>query len=405
LPQYLRLEQHPVSVTVDDHTARIEGTKTLYPHQCDSTAYLLSTRAIGPRATSAAFNFVPPSSGCYRVDEFHPESQRYCFLGGADLTIEHCLGKTWQGSISLRKDGAQWNTVGHFPFFAGVLGKVTSRAKAGSNPAEWVADAFRFTKVSDSCSKLPYSALMTLRLIGIDLTDVKLPDGQLTTNTDQRLAFHEAVADVADLPDSQVRLLGLRAGSIIAEFEIQGKEEEVTGAVKKVEVALWKHGPGSLEDRLCEAATIGGTVMPCRVWLIRTTAYEGSEVQAFEDDKAEHLPWPVWAWIAVGFAFFVPKCMLVMVVAFICMKRRRRGEEARSFMNGQEDDPEATSKDAKDNISDSASTATPDRVNCHVQTEMTGEIFDLDAMSNFDPQTEDDMINRVAPDADSPSNV
>jgi len=328
---------------------------------------------------------VPPSSGCYRVDEFHPESQRYCFLGGADLTIEHCLGKTWQGSISLRKDGAQWNTVGHFPFFAGVLGKVTSRAKAGSNPAEWVADAFRFTKVSDSCSRLPYSALMTLRLIGIDLTDVKLPDGQLTTNTDQRLAFHEAVADVADLPDSQVRLLGLRAGSIIAEFEIQGKEEEVSGAVKKVEEALRKHGPGSLEDRLCEAAAVGGTVMPCRVWLIRNTAYKGTEVQALEDHTTR---WPLWLWIALPFIFFAA-CLLPLVVAFICIKRRRRG--ARS-VNGQEAAIEATSKDVKDNISDSASTATPDRVDCLVQTELTGEVFDLDAMSDCGAQAEDCLV-------------
>jgi len=404
LPQYLRLAQHPTSVTADDSSANIEGIPTLFAHQCDRTAYLGKTRAIGNKATSAVFSFMPPSTGCYRIDEFHPESHRYCFLGDADLTVEYCLGKSWRGNISLGKDGARWNTVGHFPFYAGIPGKVTSQAKVGNNPAQWVADAFRFTRVSDTCSVVPHSALLTLRLIGIDLTDVQLPDGKLTTNTDQRLAFHEAIVDVAGLQNSQVRLLGLRAGSIIAEFEFQGKEEEVTAAVKRVEVALWQHGHGSLEERLCEAATVGKERMPCRAWLIRTTAVRGWEKQAVE---APGTRLPLWACIAVGCAIFFA-CIGVMAAVFIRIKRRQRAKTQKEAETSNcKEDVEATSKDTKDNISDSASTATPDRVNCCVQTEMTGELFDLDAISNFDFENKDehDMTDQEAPNTVSAAGI
>jgi len=383
-------------VTVDDHVAKIEGSPWLLSHQCDRTAYLGKTRAWGFFVTSAVFDFVPPSTGCYRIDEFHPESHPHCLLGAANLTVEYCLGKSWQGNINLRKDGAQWNTVGHFPFYAGIPGKVTSRAKAGSNPAEWVADAFRFTKVSDSCSTLPHTALLTLRLIGVNLTEVQLPDGKLTTNTDQRLAFHEAMVDVAGLQNSQVRLLGLRAGSIIAEFEFQGNEAEVAAAAKRVETALWQHGHGSLEDRLCEAAAAGKEQIACRAQLIRTVPLRGMEGQAFEVDESLSM----WAWIAVSLSIFL-LCMLLIVVAFICKKRKQheKAQKDAQSSDSKDVDHEATLKDLKDNFSDSASTATPDRVNCCVQTEMTGDLFDLDAMSNSDAKAEDDGTDQETSDA------
>jgi len=250
-----------------------------------------------------------------------------------------------------------------------------------------VADAFRFTKVADDCRTVPHSALLTLRLIGVDLTEVQLPDGKLTTNTDQRLAFHDAVVDVAGLHNSQVRLLGLRKGSIIAEFEFQGEEAYVSAAVKRVYAALLKHGPGSLEDRLCQAATVGMGPKSCRVWMIRTTSVGGWFTSEAKEEEVKILP--AWAWIPIGLGCVLAVlCMLLMTV--LCIKRRRRAKALNDAQSSNcKQDIRATSKDAQDNISDSASTATPDRVNSCVQTEMSGEIFDVDTMSNPELKSED----------------
>jgi len=376
LPQYLRLAEHPDSVTVDDSTATIYGVSP-DSMACDKTAYLGKIRAVNHLAVAAVFDFVPPSTGCYRVDEFHPEISPGCSLGDASVTVEHCLGKSWQVNISLRQDGGQWNNIGHFPFYAGIPGKVTSRPQEGSKAGEWVADAFRFTKVSDNCGKVPHSALVTLRLIGVDLTEVQLPDGKLTTNTDQRLAFHEAIVDVAGLHTSQVRLLGLRAGSIIAEFEFQGEEAEVTAAVKRVHVALIRHGHGSLEERLCDAANVGMEAKPCRVWMIRTTAVGGWNTAVIKEESSSL---PLWAWFVIGGALLLCMVPMVALLPYIWRRMHAKPNNEAQPQNGEKD-IEATSKEANDNISDSASTATPDVVNGCVQTDMSGDLFDRDDIS------------------------
>jgi len=398
LPQYLRLAEHPDSVTVDDSTATIYGVSP-DSMACDKTAYLGKIRAVNHLAVAAVFDFVPPSTGCYRVDEFHPEVSLGCSLGDANLTVEHCLGKSWQVNVNLRQHGGQWNTVGHFPFYAGIPGKVTSRPQEGSKAGEWVADAFRFTKVSDNCGTVPHSALVTLRLIGIDLTEVQLPDGKLTTNTDQRLAFHETVVDVAGLHNSQVRLLGLRAGSIIAEFEFQGEEAEVTAAVERVRVALLQHGYGSLEDRLCEAANAGMEPKPCRVRMIRTTAVAGWSTAVPKDDR-ENLP--LWAWFVIGSTMLVCTVPMVALLLYIWRRMHAKPKNKAQPQNGEKD-LEATSKDAKDNISDSASTATPDVVHGCVQTDMSGDLFDRDDISISAPIHSSEAVSVLTSHVDSSS--
>jgi hypothetical protein len=419
VPQFLRLKEHPDSVTVDDSIAKIyevfprtitASVRHSWHHGCHKTAYLgtihmanhskASEIAVRQSTVAAVFDFVPPSTGCYRVDEFHPENWIGCYLGEASVRVDHCLGKSWQGNINLRRDGGQWNTVGHFPFYAGISGKVTSRPTAGSQAHEWVADAFRFTKVSDNCVTVPHSALVTLRLTGVNLTGVQLPDGKLTTNTDRRLAFHEAIVTHSGLHNSQVRLLGLRKGSIIAEFEFQGKEADVTGAVKRVQSALLQREHGKLQHRLCEAATVSimGPKLwevlsmgpkPCRVEMIRTTAVGGwSTAVTPEVDEI----FPIWAQITIGCGTVV----LSVMAAFICLCIRRRKHaklrnEAQSLKG--EKDAETTSKDVKDNISDSASTATPDRFNGGVQTDVSGDLFDLDDISISGPVHSSDAVS------------
>jgi len=242
-------------------------------------------------------------------------------------------------------------------------------------------------------------ALVTLRLTGVDLTEVQLPDGKLTTNTDQRLAFHEAIVDVAGLRNSQVRLLGLRAGSIIAEFEFQGEEADVTAAVEKVRFALQTHGHGSLEDRLCGGATFGMEPKICRVFMIRTTAVRGWNT-AVTKVNTEILP--LWAWLVIGVIFL--GCMVPVAAVSIHIWRRNHAEAKNEaeLQNGEKD-IEASSKDAKDNISDSASTATPDFVNGCVQTDMSCDFFDRDDISISAPIHSSEAVSVLTNHVDSSS--
>ena len=78
--------------------------------------------------------------------------------------------------------------MGHFAFAAGVLAKVISTPSTSFRGKYWVADAFRFTRVSDSCSAVPYSALLTLRIVGAELPVEEDLVG-LTSYGDLRLAF------------------------------------------------------------------------------------------------------------------------------------------------------------------------------------------------------------------------
>eukprot|EP00747_Dinoflagellata_sp_TGD_P128133 gnl/TRDRNA2_/TRDRNA2_174485_c1_seq7.p1 gnl/TRDRNA2_/TRDRNA2_174485_c1~~gnl/TRDRNA2_/TRDRNA2_174485_c1_seq7.p1 ORF type:complete len:777 (+),score=144.59 gnl/TRDRNA2_/TRDRNA2_174485_c1_seq7:79-2409(+) len=255
LQQYQRMIKNaPISVTLDDRAAMKSRSKP--SSQCDATALLGSAHTVSEGEASAEYAFEPPSSGCYRVDEFHPKKTESCNLGGsAHLRVDYCDGKNWQGQIGLAKDGARWNTLGHFPFFAGMPGKVTSRRLA-EMPAgtHWVADAFRLTKVADSCFEVPHAALVALRIVGAEIRAPTLASG-LTTHVDLRHALHTAVAKAAGISDELVRLLGARRGSIIAEFELLGPSaEDVSFAVQNIEKAL--AGP-VLPEELCAATRAG----------------------------------------------------------------------------------------------------------------------------------------------------
>jgi len=79
----------------------------------------------------------------------------------------------------------------------------------------------------------------------------------------------------------------------------------------------------------------------------------------------------------------------------------RQKNEA-ELQNGEKD-IEASSKDAKDNISDSASTATPDFVNGCVQTDMSSDIFDRDDISISAPIHSSEAVSVLTNHVDSSS--
>merc|ERR1719161_1477812 len=262
LQQYQELQRHPQSVTLDDASASKTGLPSL--GKCEATAYLGTAHVVHDGSASAVFDFVPPSSGCYRVEEFHPNASAECPLeASTSVRVDYCAGKFWAGERALAQGGGQWNAVGHWPFHAGNPGKLTTTRLGGYNGRHWVADAVRFVKVAEECNKVPYSALVTLRMTGADLPAPLLSGGS-ASHAKLRLALHALVADAVGLGKEAVRLLGVHNGSIVAELEFAGAENEVAVAVAKLRKAL---GSG-LAGSLCAAAEAPG----CSVELVRTTA-------------------------------------------------------------------------------------------------------------------------------------
>merc|ERR1712156_197240 len=90
-------------------------------------------------------------------------------------------------------------------------------------------------------------------------------EGHLTEQTDMKLAFHNAMSKATRLPAEAVRLLALRAGSIIIEYELVGNDGRVAAAALNTEVG------SQLQVDLCAAATVGLDPRPeCGLELVST---------------------------------------------------------------------------------------------------------------------------------------
>jgi hypothetical protein len=397
LVEYARLSQHPVSVTMDDrHAFKMGGSVSSV---CGKTALDATAHVSTDSHASAMFTFVPPSTGCFRVDEFHPRSDETCSLAAkAGVQVDYCFGMSWQGSFPLSSGGGQWNVVGHFPFYAGVPGNITSR-RLGEG--KWVADGFRLTKVSEKCSRRPYAALVTLRTVGVDLEASALPDGQLTTHADLRIAFHEAVVASSKLSSQNVRLIGLRRGSIIAEFELLGSRSRISQAISHLEADLANTASSPLGNAMCAAASAGrGSPVQCHTELVRTEFLDGVEPDEYMGGSVPGESQQG----TLAIILFVAACVCVvgMIGAILCIMRSNRNigvpkqkpmeSVVRAVVTnqkgGKDDAIVANSQDyekgEKDNASDCDSTATPasPKVSCEVQTDISGDISETTSQAS-----------------------
>jgi len=390
LVDYVRLSQHPVSVTIDDRYASTEGATV--SSGCDRTALDATLHASTESHASATFTFVPPSTGCFRIDEFHPETDSSCILAAeAGVQVDHGIGQSWQGSFSLAAGGGRWNSIGHFPFYAGIQGSITSR-KMGKDM--WVADGFRLTKVSDSCSQRPHTALVTLRMHGVDLETSGSLGGDFSTHADLRIALHEALEESPTVLDQNVRLIGLRRGSIISEFELTGSRASIVEAMKNLEADMASPENSKVGKAMCEAA-IAATVgidsespVQCHGELMRTDFLEGversteilepvNEASIYDSDNT-----------ALAMLLIVGGCagfLTVLAGALIVRKRRRRRHANNNAIKTKEVDSKDCKygNDTKDNVSECGSTLTPSsKVSCEVQTEVTGDISEIGSQAS-----------------------
>jgi hypothetical protein len=247
---FQRLAQNAVSVIVDAHK-RPDASDT-----CGKKALGGSLHAAATGGAGAQFDFQPSSTGCYRIDSFHPEEDEGCDLAdNADIEINWCLGKRSTTPVGLKGHGNRWNTIGHFKYYAGNEGSVVSRRASDTPDGKyWVADAMRFTKVADSCFAIPHAGLISLHISGpsLDGLDSSVLDAGLTSYPDMRLALHEALAEAAELPRESVRVLSLRKGSIIVDAEVIGTEVEVAAAISRIEKQI-KCKKSNLAKGMCEA--------------------------------------------------------------------------------------------------------------------------------------------------------
>jgi len=224
-------------------------------------------------------------------------------------------------------------------------------------------------------------------LIGVDLaSSPSLFEGHLTTHTDLRLAFHEAVAQATGLAESAVRLLGLRQGSIVTEFELRGKEADITAAISRLEDDI--NGLGSLQAAMCHAATVGreGARPDCRLELVRTTA----------------IPPPVSDQSKLGSTVIMTvvsaaavATIMVCAAALVLWRRRRRAKMQQSDSQVVTAKPKAGQ--SKDTVSDTASTATPEVASSEVQTDISGDISEVASLASSREGTETHAASNDVP--------
>jgi hypothetical protein len=367
LGQYAKLAQHSASRTVDEKDAEVQGQRL---ESCDASALLGSAHTVEGSKGSAKFSFSPESTGCYRVDEYHPMSQGQCQLSSADLNIDYCLGGTVEASVDLSTGGKRWNPVAYLPFYAGEPGAVTSRGRSGL----WTADAFRFSRVSDSCEHIPDASLLTVRLTGVDLKEPEFQSGgHLTKHTDMRLAFHEAITKYAGLAEENVNLLGLRQGSIIIDFEFSGSEAEAAAGKLQRNFA-----DGVLAQALCAVATVGQYPTPkCDAELLHVT-HAASPVAAKQ--AGNHA-------LVIGLSVAGSVLVLGAVVAGVMVYRRRQASSAKRAAPLGTPEAPGLAKDAKDDDADTASTGTP-KVSSEVQTDVSGDISEVGSLASREATVE-----------------
>jgi hypothetical protein len=214
-------------------------------------------------------------------------------------------------------------------------------------------------------------------MVGVDLETSSLPDGQLTTHADLRIAFHEAVAATSTLPNKNVRLIGLRRGSIIAEFELTGTRSRVMDAVYHLQADLATAATSKLGKTLCEAASAGRDApVQCHTELMRTEFFEGTEItpgavakSAADESESNTLA------IALIVAASAIVVVLIAAIAYTKMKRGQNQQVTNKAVTATE----VQEKGGKDNFSECGSTATPpsEKVSSEVQTEVSGEISEV----------------------------
>merc|ERR1719316_2170434 len=186
-------------------------TTVLYAEKHHGMMYFQHDGMQKSRHAQATFHFNPPHDGCYIVEEMHP----MLMCEGSKNTkvhIEYSEALQANGTVDQTANGGQWAFLGALQFYAGHHGKVML-SNEGTEPGTLtVFDQVRFTWSGKDCLEVDAHPRRVDIRINADFQNV----AQRTYGFGR--ALMTKLAALAHVPENSLRLIGLRSGSIIAEF-------------------------------------------------------------------------------------------------------------------------------------------------------------------------------------------
>jgi hypothetical protein len=208
-----------LQAVVDDADSKALGS-TLEPTlQCPATASKTFHHDALQKDQLAqhTFHFDPPRDGCYLIEELHPQvgCLEPCVCkasANTNVHVNYCKGLAAFGKVDQTANAGQWTFLGAFPFYAGHPGNVTL-SNEGTKPGTLALfDQIRFTWSGESCRKVESHPRQVMIRLTVDFKSVASRLSEFGS------ALTAKLAELANLPEKSLRLIGLRSGSIIAEF-------------------------------------------------------------------------------------------------------------------------------------------------------------------------------------------
>merc|ERR1711904_506884 len=267
-----------IQTVVDDVDSKAIDTTMEPLAKCPTTVLYANFQHDGlekSRHAQATFHFNPPHDGCYIVEEMHP----MLMCEGSKNTkvhIEYSKALQANGTVDQTANGGQWAFLGALQFYAGHHGKVTL-SNEGTEPGTLtVFDQVRFTWSGKDCIEVDAHPRRVDIRINADFQYV----AQRTYDFGRALTTK--LAALAHVPENSLRLIGLRSGSIIAEFLVLPNVVEdvlIPSHSAQRNVAYLRDAVAKNAAELCALA--GGQMGDCYVE-VKDIGFAKPSVEAFE---------------------------------------------------------------------------------------------------------------------------
>merc|ERR1711937_604625 len=128
-----------------------------------------------------------------------------------NVHVNYCKGLEAIGKVGQTANAGQWTFLGAFPSYAGHPGNVTLSNKGTKPGTLALFDQIRFTWSGKSCRKVESDPRQAMIRLTVDFMSVASRLSEFGS------ALTAKLAELANLPEKSLRLIGLRSGSIIAE--------------------------------------------------------------------------------------------------------------------------------------------------------------------------------------------
>jgi hypothetical protein len=192
-----------------------------------------------------------------------------------------------------------------------------------------VADAFRFTKVAETCDKVGSAGLITLHITSpkLDTLNSSLLETGLASYPDMRIALHEAMVEATKLSRESIHLLSIRKGSVIADFEVRGTESQVKDLLSSINSQIADVSETDLKRSLCKAV-LSDPGAGCKVTVMQSLVQPPPDPTEYIDQSSiwpfvQSLESPEPSWAVVVLVPCGVICAIIMLVV-LCLRWRRK---------------------------------------------------------------------------------